>query len=647
MFGSPWKRGVSFLAGFLALALAGAVSLSVADLEQPVDCPVAGSALPVEQWPEQCPRPDAGAVVATTTLGEPAAAADEPAAPPAASPAASPAATPSSSPSSSPAATDGAVAPTDAEATAGDASAASGATASVGAEPTPAPPGPAPGAEPVPGAEPAPSPTPDPSGTPGPDPTPTPVPTPTPAPEPTPVPVPDVDPGEQPEPEEQPLPVPAIPPATVVVPDEAPVDPAPVTAGQLSALAAAVAPPVPVVSPVKVPATTRPRPKPIAAKPAQPWEAKPVAAEPEEPAGHDEDHAGHDHGDTDTPSLSFPSVDVDWSSLTPLAPPAFGSGEATRFPGPLFLLPIYQAAGAEYNVPWQVLASINEIETNYGRNQGPSSAGAVGWMQFMPSTWQAYGTDANGDGVRNPADPVDAIFAAARYLDAAGGYDDLDKAVFAYNHAGWYVDKVLKRAVEFGGISTDLVASLTAEGRDDAKAIKRATGATGYLAKDAKIETVGQVLLLDDEQLREHVLDNEDISIYPCGRTDVAEGVTDRRVLELLEVLAANELKPTVSSLRCGRGGILTASGNVSDHSHGGAVDIAAINGTTIMPSTQGRGSITDKTIQQILKLGGALRPSQIISLMTFSGAPNTVAMGDHDDHIHVGYRALRPIAKD
>ena len=91
-----------------------------------------------------------------------------------------------------------------------------------------------------------------------------------------------------------------------------------------------------------------------------------------------------------------------------------------RFPIPPFLLPIYQAAAMEYEVPWQVLAAINEIETDYGRNLNVSSAGAMGWMQFIPSSWKAYGVDANDDGRKDPYNPVDAIFAAGRYLKAAG-----------------------------------------------------------------------------------------------------------------------------------------------------------------------------------------------------------------------------------
>jgi murein DD-endopeptidase MepM/ murein hydrolase activator NlpD len=114
------------------------------------------------------------------------------------------------------------------------------------------------------------------------------------------------------------------------------------------------------------------------------------------------------------------------------------------------LLGIWQRAGATYGIPWQVLASINKIESNFGRNMGPSSAGAIGWMQFMPSTWLRWGADANHDGLANPWNPEDAIFSAARYLAAAGGSQDIARAVFAYNHADWYVREVLSLASVYG-----------------------------------------------------------------------------------------------------------------------------------------------------------------------------------------------------
>jgi hypothetical protein len=138
-----------------------------------------------------------------------------------------------------------------------------------------------------------------------------------------------------------------------------------------------------------------------------------------------------------------------------------------KFRVPPFLLPIYQAAGIEYGIRWEILAAINEIETDYGRNLNVSSAGAVGWMQFMPSTWAAYGTDANKDGRKDPYNPVDAIFAAARYLAAANYANDVRAAIWAYNHADWYVDSVLLRARLIAGVPADLIGSLTGltEGR--------------------------------------------------------------------------------------------------------------------------------------------------------------------------------------
>ena len=106
------------------------------------------------------------------------------------------------------------------------------------------------------------------------------------------------------------------------------------------------------------------------------------------------------------------------------------SSEALQFYRiPLFLLPIYKAAAVQYGVPWQVLAAVNEIETNYGTDLNVSSAGAVGWMQFMPATWLQYGVDALEAGYADPYNPVDAIFAAARYLRAAGAQTNLPRAI--------------------------------------------------------------------------------------------------------------------------------------------------------------------------------------------------------------------------
>jgi murein DD-endopeptidase MepM/ murein hydrolase activator NlpD len=152
------------------------------------------------------------------------------------------------------------------------------------------------------------------------------------------------------------------------------------------------------------------------------------------------------------------------------------------------LLALWQQAGASYGVPWQVLGAINKIESDFGRNMGPSSAGAVGWMQFMPSTWDRWGLDANGDGLASPWNPEDAVYAAARYLAAAGAHDDLSRAIFAYNHAQWYVDQVLQLAQAFGGDGSAFASEL----------------GTGLLYGTASVPGVGAPLVfrIDDIEKR-------------------------------------------------------------------------------------------------------------------------------------------------
>jgi murein DD-endopeptidase MepM/ murein hydrolase activator NlpD len=155
---------------------------------------------------------------------------------------------------------------------------------------------------------------------------------------------------------------------------------------------------------------------------------------------------------TNLPSASLPNEPGQISVPTPIStPPA--RPQTLDFQQ---LTALWQQAGQAYGIPWQVLAAINKVESNFGRNMGPSSAGAVGWMQFMPSTWERWGMDADGDGIADPWSPQDAVYGAARYLAASGGTSDISRAVLSYNHAQWYVDEVLQLAQTFvsGGFDT-------------------------------------------------------------------------------------------------------------------------------------------------------------------------------------------------
>ncbi|MDQ3740761.1 MAG: lytic murein transglycosylase, partial [Actinomycetota bacterium] len=582
---------------------------------------------------------------------------------------------------------------------------------------------------------------------------------------------------------------------------------------------------------------------------------KPAAYDaPVERDEHDHAHGGVDrtpvqppqHSSNGVPTIANPTTSIAMPGPADVGVPNFF---IDKFRIPPFLLSIYQAAGMEYGIRWEVLAAINEIETDYGRNLNVSSAGALGWMQFMPATWKAYGVDANGDGRKDPYNPVDAIFAAANYLKAAGAQQDLRRAIFAYNHADWYVESVLMRARIVGGLPPDLVGSLTGltqgrfpfdgkaryednagpstlifaapgtaavathdgkvvargtdprlgryvkvrdtygntytygrlaelavsypvpkrgakpqqetdahdvgaaqpalepragratnvaggkerlfaeperprafkaggaqqvgvpvpKGRDEyveellhlrpsqvtwkrlqpgakviagtvlghvgetsstraphalfeirpagrgapridpkpildgwelleSTAIYRAKGKNPFFGADAKAPTIGQILLMSKESLQKRVLGNPHVSLYETGRLQIRAGQVDRRVLALLEYLAANGVRPGVTSLV--RPGSITTSGNLSHHSTGTAVDIATLNGIPVL-GHQGSGSITDIAVRRILTLQGAMRPDQIITLMEYPGQSNTLAMGDHHDHIHVGYRPV------
>jgi murein DD-endopeptidase MepM/ murein hydrolase activator NlpD len=159
------------------------------------------------------------------------------------------------------------------------------------------------------------------------------------------------------------------------------------------------------------------------------------------------------------PTASNPSLSV--AQFGPAPVEGVPNFMISQFEIPPFMLPIYQACGTQYGVPWPILASIHKIESGFGTNMGPSTAGAIGQMQFLPSSWRAYGVDANDDGRKDPYNPLDAVCAAGRYLKAAGAEDDLRTAIFAYNHADWYVDEVLLVARQYGRLPDGLVGSLT------------------------------------------------------------------------------------------------------------------------------------------------------------------------------------------
>jgi membrane-bound lytic murein transglycosylase B len=118
---------------------------------------------------------------------------------------------------------------------------------------------------------------------------------------------------------------------------------------------------------------------------------------------------------------------------------------------------LYKESAEEYGFgrDWYVLAAVGQVESNHGQNMGPSSAGAMGPMQFLPSTWATSGVDGNGDGQANIMDPEDAIPAAAGYLKEGGAPRDWYAALYSYNHADWYVKKVFAVAEAYRRLAKD------------------------------------------------------------------------------------------------------------------------------------------------------------------------------------------------
>jgi murein DD-endopeptidase MepM/ murein hydrolase activator NlpD len=224
------------------------------------------------------------------------------------------------------------------------------------------------------------------------------------------------------------------------------------------------------------------------------------------------------------PNLSVPSA----LETAPVAPEQLSVEQ---------LRPIWEAAGAAYGIAWPVLAAINKIESDFGRNMGPSSAGAVGWMQFMPETWLAWGMDASGDGVADPWNARDAVFSAARYLAASGGDTDIEQALFAYNHADWYVREVVDLAELYARTAgSDLAATPDGLAEERALAEQAVEGAQADL--DRAVERV--------ERLNEQ---HERALAEPTDETSISDQLENERRAAAIAV-AANEQERVVEELR-------------------------------------------------------------------------------------------------
>ncbi len=423
---------------------------------------------------------------------------------------------------------------------------------------------------------------------------------------------------------------------------------------------------------------------------------------------------------------------------------------------PRNLIPLYIQASKKYSLGErgpQILAAINRIETDFGRlNEVTSYAGAVGWMQFMPATWDAYGVDGDGDGEADPYNARDAIHSAANYLSASGAPDDWYSAIFAYNRADWYVEDILEHAACYGAledtrkVEPERLTVFTCEAKpkrapeipdyymrafENAAARyelgkrgiwtmaavarvesdygrgmdwrqMRETGPMGLTAEqwaDYGVDGNGDGLVTRDEPwdavstfgrmvwakggvdkaLFDHnhaewyveainrdadrmagkcaKSENAWTILYPRPTTnstateinwdnlqilnasaarDIQSGLIDARVINLLAYLT-QRYSLLISSLRTDHS-MLAASGNVSNHYYGRAVDIAAANG---VPCTDmSYESPCSQIGRLIVQMPGGARPTELIYGYDLDGAGPAFAMSDHRDHIHAGFGA-------
>ena len=177
---------------------------------------------------------------------------------------------------------------------------------------------------------------------------------------------------------------------------------------------------------------------------------------------------------------------------------------------PATYLRLYQQAAQRYGLDWAILAGIGRVECDHGRDPDPActregavnSAGAGGPMQFLASTWAVYGVDGDGDGRIDRWDPADAIFGAARYLRASGAPADYQKAILAYNHAGWYVAEVEHWAALYRGPSFSMAGTASVPlGPGDHAVLSPADGHVALAPSTAP--PVVQAMILAGNELQE------------------------------------------------------------------------------------------------------------------------------------------------
>lgn len=305
---------------------------------------------------------------------------------------------------------------------------------------------------------------------------------------------------------------------------------------------------------------------------------------------------------------------------------------------PANYLALYQDAGRRFALPWTLLAAIGSVETDHGRlnaagvSSGANFAGAMGPMQFLAGTWRAYGVDGDDDGDKDVYDPRDAIPGAANYLRASGAPGDLHAAIFAYNHAEWYVQKVLAGMRHYAASTT---ASTAGTAPSSAAAVPvTAAGALPAAAPAGNCEDLGGITAGDGDGT---------FTIAPdANRAGVALTATMTAFVGRMASLYEGRLVVSTGTNH----DQYTLGGNQSDHWLGNGVDFGMVLNGGFDDSPVG------DRIAAAAFLAAGLPRDVAIARARAGGAQTIVSnglriqviwkidtpqVGNHHNHVHVG----------
>ncbi len=262
---------------------------------------------------------------------------------------------------------------------------------------------------------------------------------------------------------------------------------------------------------------------------------------------------------------------------------------------PRAMLALYEEAGARFGIPPGLLAAVGKVECDHNRNPAcatPNHAGAVGPMQFLPTTFARWSA-ASGNPAPSILDPRDAVFAAAAKLAADGAANDPEQALFAYNHSAAYVAIVEAWALAYGWTPPTYAV------------------------------------------LTRAVLAHPSIGLRPQARADVSSGAVDSRVLAVLLITATRHEMRYVGPFVSGHAYYVAGTDRPSNHAFGRAVDIPWVDGRAVTPDN----AAARQAAEEPLALTGALRPSELgtpwADLVPLPGAFTDAA---HQDHLHIGW---------